>query len=77
MKVYWAVTIPLTILVVSTWLLWTRMHRLRDRVTDIQASKATKEEEKVELNWASKTRELFEGIRRRRLAPASPSSASD
>ncbi|KAF8241853.1 hypothetical protein K440DRAFT_621369 [Wilcoxina mikolae CBS 423.85] len=37
MTVYWAITIPLTIVVVSTWVLWSRMHRRRDHAADVEA----------------------------------------
>ncbi|KAF8542755.1 hypothetical protein BDD12DRAFT_333402 [Trichophaea hybrida] len=37
MTVYWAITIPLTIAVVSTWVIWSCMHRRRDHAADVEA----------------------------------------
>ena len=43
MKIYWAVTIPLTAAVVVAWLLWSRMHRRRDDAADKASQLGMKE----------------------------------
>jgi hypothetical protein len=35
--IYWIVTIPLTAVVIASWMLWSKMHRHRDLAADVEA----------------------------------------
>jgi hypothetical protein len=58
MKIYWALTIPLTFLVVSAWQFWSWMHKRHDSAKepdgrDAQPMEMVQRENGVQRTWSS------------------------
>lgn len=68
--VYWAVTVPLTLLVLAVWLFWLRQHKTREETSGLRSKKS---EEKKSGIW-----DQLRGLRRRkRISTVDNEAVSD